>query len=172
MTSSVTHISPVNRDLLPTNKSNDRVSVQTRSVATETQQGDASLAARPRVLVVEDDDAIARAYARAGEDSGYEVVVTNNGLDAVDLAVSKKPQAILLDIGLPGLDGRDVMKRFNQLGITTDTVVVFISGRDQQNDRLLGLELGAHDYETKPVPASMLFTKVGRLLEKKRVGVI
>ncbi|OGR10470.1 MAG: hypothetical protein A2341_22320 [Deltaproteobacteria bacterium RIFOXYB12_FULL_58_9] len=151
---------------------NDHVSDQTRMVAFETRDLALSPTVQPKVLVVEDDAAIARAYVRAGRASGYEVIATSNGRDAIELAVSEKPHAIILDIGLPGLDGRDVMVMFNSMGITANTVVVIVSGHDQQHDRVAGLRLGAHDYETKPVRADLLFSKVGRLLEKMRAGAI
>lgn len=135
-------------------------------VPAETRHTDLPSVDRPKILIVESDDAVARAFAEEGREAGYAIVVTDNGIDAVNLAVSEDPQAILFDIDIPGLEGRDVMARLNNLGITKRSVVVLVSSRDQQHDRRWGLELGAQRYEIKPVRAAMLFTKIGRLLEK------
>ena len=120
------------------------------------------------LLVVEDDPEISKVLATYGAKNGYEVHTAANGLDGVENAVALRPDVILLDIALPGLDGRDVMKRITDEGVTEDAVVIFLTARDEQSDRLLGLELGADDYETKPVHFQMLFRKVERLRAKKR----
>lgn len=121
----------------------------------------------PVLLVVEDEPEISKVIATYGEKVGYEVHAVDNGLDAVQTALKVRPDVILLDIALPGMDGRDVMKRLNEEGLTDRAVVVFLTARDEQSDRLLGLELGADDYETKPVHFQMLFRKIDRLRAKK-----
>lgn len=121
-----------------------------------------------KLLIVEDEDDIAQMLTTYGERSGFEVHRADNGLDAVALAEDKRPDVVLLDIALPGLDGRDVMKRLREERLAENAVVVFLTARDEQSDRLVGLELGADDYETKPVHFQMLFRKVHRLLKKKR----
>jgi DNA-binding response OmpR family regulator len=125
-----------------------------------------------KLLVVEDEPDIANALATYGRKEGYAVVIASNGIEAVELATSEQPRVILLDISLPGMDGRDVMVRLSEAGVTQEAVVIFVTARDSQNDRLLGLELGADDYETKPLHFNMLFHKIARLLEKKRSGEI
>jgi DNA-binding response OmpR family regulator len=125
-----------------------------------------------KLLVVEDEPDIANALATYGRKEGYAVVIASNGIEAVELATSEQPRVILLDISLPGMDGRDVMVRLTEAGVTQEAVVIFVTARDSQNDRLLGLELGADDYETKPLHFNMLFHKIARLLEKKRSGEI
>lgn len=123
----------------------------------------------PVLLVVEDEPEIARVIATYGEKIGYEVHSVDNGLDAVKTALEVRPDVVLLDIALPGMDGRDVMKRLTDEGITERAVVIFLTARDEQSDRLLGLELGADDYETKPVHFQMLFRKIERLRSKKGI---
>ncbi|MEM6731462.1 MAG: response regulator [Myxococcota bacterium] len=120
------------------------------------------------LLVVEDEPEIAKVLGTYGERSGFEVHTADNGIDGVKKALDVRPDVILLDIALPGLDGRDVMKRLKEENIVENTVVIFLTARDEQSDRLLGLELGADDYETKPVHFQMLFRKIERLLAKKR----
>lgn len=120
------------------------------------------------LLVVEDEPSIAEMLVRYGEYSGYAVYQTDDGSEAVRLADELRPDVVLLDISLRGLDGRDVMKRLRQGRLAEGAVVVFLTARNQQSDRLLGLELGADDYETKPVRVAMLFRRLERLLAKKR----
>jgi DNA-binding response OmpR family regulator len=122
--------------------------------------------------VVEDDVDIAAALATYGRKTGYEVLVANDGKTAVELATRERPEVILLDIHLPGMDGRDVMSRLKQNGVADAAVVIFVTARDSQLDRLVGLELGAAEYETKPLHLQLLFQKIARLLEKKQRGEI
>jgi DNA-binding response OmpR family regulator len=123
-----------------------------------------------KLLVVEDDSDIANALATYGAHRGFAVTVCDNGLDAVDVALREEPDAILLDIALPGLDGRDVLVRLQHAGVTKKSVVIFATARDAQIDRVSGLELGADDYETKPYQLATLFGKIAALVTKKRAN--
>jgi two-component system, OmpR family, response regulator len=120
-----------------------------------------------RLLVVDDDPLVARAIARHGARDGFEVTVTGDGRSAMYLALENEPDAIVLDIGLPEIDGRDVLTKLRATGYLERHVVVMLSGHDTQEDRLLGLELGADDYETKPCEPQLLLRKVRRLLMRK-----
>ncbi|MEE8410552.1 MAG: response regulator [Myxococcota bacterium] len=128
--------------------------------------------AKTKLLIVEDEPDIANALAIYGRKAGYEVLVASDGFQAIEIGIRERPAVVLLDISLPGMDGRDVMVRLQNAGVTKEAVVIFVTARDSQNDRLLGLELGADDYETKPLHFSMLFSKIARLLEKKQSGAI
>jgi len=123
-----------------------------------------------KVLVVDDDVEIADSICSYGRAMGYEVISANGAQLALELAKSEAPDAILLDIGLADSDGdgRDVMVELNRQKITDHAVVIFVTGRDSQTDRVLGLELGADDYVTKPINFEHLYRKVDHLLEKKR----
>lgn len=123
-----------------------------------------------KLMVVEDDPDISKALAAYGQNRGFEVVTANNGTAAVELGTKERPDVILLDIALPGGDGRDVMVKLQAAGVTEKAVVIFVTARDSQTDRIVGLELGADDYETKPLHFHLLFQKIDRLLEKKRGG--
>jgi two-component system OmpR family response regulator len=118
-------------------------------------------------MVVEDDPDISKALAAYAERRGFEVVTADNGHMAVEVGTTHRPDVILLDIALPGMDGRDVMVKLNEAGVTERAVVIFVTARDSQTDRIVGLELGADDYETKPLHFHLLFQKIDRLLEKK-----
>jgi DNA-binding response OmpR family regulator len=120
------------------------------------------------LLIVEDDPEIATALATFGKSRGYTTRIADTGPRAHEEVDKQKPDVILLDVQLPGIDGRDLLKRWKTMGLLATTVVVFVSARDEQSDRILGLELGADDYETKPLQFAMLFRKLERLLEKKR----
>jgi two-component system alkaline phosphatase synthesis response regulator PhoP len=121
----------------------------------------------PKLLVVEDDPDIAAALVKYAEHRGYRPFATDNGLKAVELAKTERPEVILLDIALPGLDGRDVMVQLKASGVTNHAVVIFVTARDGQSDRLLGLELGADDYEGKPLVFATLFNKIEKLRRNK-----
>ena len=125
-----------------------------------------------KLLVADDDPDILNAFVTFGETRGYDVVSALNGERALVLAREHQPDVILLDIMMPGIDGRDLIKKLREDGITRNAVVLFVSARDAQSDRLVGLELGADDYETKPLHFGRLFDKIERLLEKKATGEI
>lgn len=124
----------------------------------------------PKLLVADDDPDIAEALSIFGRERGYEVFTANRGDEALTLAMEHRPEVILLDIMMPGLDGRDLMRHLTEKGIAQDAVVVFVTARDTQFDRLVGLELGAAEYETKPLHFGRLFDKLAYLLEKKAAG--
>ncbi len=122
------------------------------------------------LLIVEDDPEIAAVLSTFGRSRGYSIRVADTGPRALEEVARQVPDVLLLDVQLPEIDGRDLLKRWNAAGVLEKTVVVFLSARDSQSDRLVGLELGADDYETKPLQFAMLFRKLERLLEKKRAG--
>jgi DNA-binding response OmpR family regulator len=123
-----------------------------------------------KLLVVEDDSEIANALVRYAKHRGFDAIHVGDGLAAVDVAERERPDVILLDIALPGLDGRDVLVRLRKSGVAQKAVVIFATARDGQLDRIAGLELGAAEYETKPFQLATLFTKIDALLAKKRAG--
>jgi DNA-binding response OmpR family regulator len=125
-----------------------------------------------RLLVVEDDPEIGNALTAYGRHRGFEVFYAPDGPTGVTLGERERPDVILLDIALPGLDGRDVFMALKKAGVTEHSVVIFTTARDGQLDRVAGLEMGAAEYETKPYQLATLFTKIEALLEKKRAGRI
>ena len=124
----------------------------------------ADLAARGLVLVVEDDRAIAdlvRMYLRR---DGFGVEVERDGATALDAVARLRPVAVVLDIGLPGMDGVEVCRRMRSGGDWTP--VVFVTARDDEVDRILGLEMGADDYVTKPFSPRELVARVRAVLRR------
>lgn len=123
-----------------------------------------------KLLIVEDDLEIASALATYAKHRGYTVLHAADGLTAVELGDRERPDVILLDIALPGLDGRDVFVHFQRSGVADHAVVIFATARDGQLDRIAGLEMGAAEYESKPFQLATLFMKIEALLKKKRAG--
>jgi len=122
---------------------------------------------RGLVLVVEDDRAIAelvRLYLRR---EGFGVQVETDGVAALDAVGRLHPVAVVLDIGLPGMDGVEVCRRMRAADDWTP--VLFVTARDDEVDRIVGLELGADDYVTKPFSPRELVARVRAVLRRAQV---
>ena len=116
------------------------------------------------VMVVEDDPAIAQMVSLQLELSGYRTHVERDGLAALDAVRRDRPDVILLDIGLPGLDGIQVCRRLRAEGDWTP--ILFVTARDDEVDRVVGLELGADDYVTKPFSPREVIARIGSVLRR------
>ena len=116
-----------------------------------------------RILIVEDEPKTA-AYVRKGlMEHGYVVDVASDGLDGLHLATTTEYDLILLDVMLPGIDGWSVLQGVRQ---QRQTPVLFLSARDQVDDRVKGLKLGADDYLVKPFAFSELLARVQNILRR------
>jgi DNA-binding response OmpR family regulator len=120
-----------------------------------------------RVLVAEDDDAIRFAVEEILRHEGLDVFGTGDGAAALEAALTTAPDAVVLDVNLPGLSGLEVLARLRR---TTDVPVLLLTGRSDESDRVLGLELGADDYVVKPFFARELGARVRALLRRAAVG--
>lgn len=109
------------------------------------------------ILVVEDDEGLARFIELELMHEGYQVVRTDNGRDALAIALEKDFELILLDIMLPGLNGLEVMRR---LGQEKSTPVILLTARDAVMDKVAGLDAGAVDYITKPFAIEELLARI------------
>jgi DNA-binding response OmpR family regulator len=119
-----------------------------------------------RILVVEDDRDIADLIAHALAKAGYEVDRVASGPDALASARAAAPDAIILDLMLPGLDGFDVCRALRADHDTASIPIIMLTARGEESDRVAGLELGADDYVTKPFSAKELVARVGALLRR------
>ena len=117
-----------------------------------------------RVLVVEDNKNLATGLRNNLEIEGYEVDVAADGPTGLDLARSKSPDLIVLDLMLPGMDGYRVLKTLREEGI--DTPVLILSARGEETDKVLGFHLGADDYVAKPFGLLELLARVDALLRR------
>ncbi len=117
------------------------------------------------ILLVDDDVLMRRSLALILEQAGYRTNTAANAEDALASARRDRPDLVLLDIGLPGMDGLDALRHFkDQLGVS----VIFLTARRRNLDQILGLELGADDYITKPFEADVLLAHVKAVL--RRIG--
>jgi DNA-binding response OmpR family regulator len=115
------------------------------------------------VLVVEDEASIASFVAAYLKNAGYNVRTTPSGNEALRLVESEKPALVVLDLMLPDLDGVEVCKRIRQ---TRDLPVLMLTARDEDVDKIIGLEVGADDYLTKPFNPRELVARVKSILRR------
>jgi DNA-binding response OmpR family regulator len=115
------------------------------------------------VLVVEDESSIASFVAAYLKNAGYNVRTTASGNDALRLVDSEKPSLVVLDLMLPDIDGVEVCKRIRQQG---DLPVLMLTARDEDVDKIIGLEVGADDYMTKPFNPRELVARVRAILRR------
>src|SRR5215467_3796880 len=118
---------------------------------------------RGTVLVVDDEPNIADLVELYLRRDGFRVVQAANGDDAVRAVTIHRPRLVVLDVGLPDIDGLEVCRR---LRATTTIPVIFLTARDTEVDRILGLELGADDYVTKPFSPAELVARVKAVLRR------
>jgi DNA-binding response OmpR family regulator len=118
-----------------------------------------------RVLVVEDDEEIAQVLQRSLRLEGYEVKLAADGVRGLDEAHAFLPDIIVLDLGLPRLDGIDVAKRLRDDG--DDTPILMLTARDALESRVEGLDVGADDYLVKPFERQELLARLRALLRRR-----
>ena len=118
-----------------------------------------------RALVVEDEDQLAGLVASYLDRDGFEVTVTGDGTQAVRLAREVDPDVVVLDLGLPGLDGVEVCR---QIRTFSDAYIVMATARSDEVNTLIGLSVGADDYLTKPFSPRELMARVQAMLRRPR----
>ena len=121
-----------------------------------------------RILVVEDDMEIARTLRDYLEVAGFDVTAVGDGTAALASARGDKPDLIVLDLGLPGLDGLDVARELRRTSIVP---IVMLTARGEEADRIVGLELGADDYLVKPFSPKELVARVRAVLRRANGAV-
>ena len=119
---------------------------------------------KPRVLIVEDDAEIADVLRRSLRIEGYDVKVSGDGGEALGEASLFEPDAVVLDLGLPGLDGIEVSKKLREDG---DVPILMLTARDSLEDRVEGLDSGADDYLVKPFEREELLARLRALLRRR-----
>jgi two-component system response regulator MprA len=118
-----------------------------------------------RILVVDDDPAVSGALQRALRLDGYEVTLAGDGPQALEELAIRPPDAVILDIGLPTIDGLDVCRRMR--AAADDTPVLMLTARDAVEDRVGGLDAGADDYLVKPFALAELLARLRALLRRR-----
>jgi two-component system cell cycle response regulator DivK len=119
------------------------------------------------ILVVEDNEASRDALSRRLERRGYQVVLAVDGHEAVSIGRSTKPDLILMDLGLPGIDGWEATRQLKSDASTAQIPIIVLSAHAMTNDRDMALAAGGDDFDTKPVRFHQLLEKIEALLTKK-----
>lgn len=114
----------------------------------------------PRILVIEDDDAIREVVRYTLENNGFTVLAAADGKTGLTLALRERPSLILLDLMLPEMDGLDVCRNLKRDESAREIPVVMLTAKGEESDIVLGLELGAIDYITKPFSGKVLVARI------------
>ena len=115
------------------------------------------------ILIVDDDALMRRSLAFNLEQAGYRASTAGSAEDALEIVRLERPDLVLLDIGLPGMDGLDALR---QLKEQFDLPVIFVTARRRELDEVVGLELGADDYVTKPFDVNVLLAHIKSVLRR------
>jgi DNA-binding response OmpR family regulator len=121
--------------------------------------------ARGSVLVVDDEPTIAEVVARYLERAGYRTRIAGDGRQAIEVAADQRPDLVVLDLMLPGLDGLEVMRRLREQG-SDRIAVILLTAKGEEADRVIGLRLGADDYVVKPFSPAELVARVDAVLRR------
>ena len=119
-----------------------------------------------KILVVEDMDSVVTLLRTLLERESFQVAVAEDGVEALEAVRREKPDLVLLDLILPGLDGFEVLQRIREDPITAHLPVIILSGKEEERDKVIGLEIGADDYVTKPFHANELIARVKNRLRR------
>jgi DNA-binding response OmpR family regulator len=120
------------------------------------------------ILLVDDDALMRRSLAFHMEQAGYKVQTAANAEDAISLVQNTPPDLVILDIGLPGMDGLDALR---ELKSRHNLPIIFLTGRRREFDEVLGLELGADDYITKPFDVDVVLAHVKAVLRRSESNI-
>jgi len=121
----------------------------------------------PTILVVDDEPAIVDVLTYNLKKAHYRVLVARDGLSAVEIAKKERPDLIVLDLMLPGMDGLEVCSSLRRDG---DVPIIMLTARDEEVDRVVGLELGADDYVVKPFSVRELLARIKTVLRRAQPG--
>jgi two-component system response regulator RegX3 len=119
----------------------------------------------PLVLLVEDEESISEPFARGLARARFRTQVARTGAEAIELALTLKPDVVLLDLALPDQDGRDVCRRLRQ---ASDVPIIMVTASGALTDRVVGLELGADDYVVKPFSVAEVVARIRAVLRRVR----
>lgn len=125
---------------------------------------------KPTLLLVEDEEDIASLIKLQAEMSGYKLHVEVDGLNGLIAIKREKPDLVVLDLMLPGQSGLDVCRKMKNDDELKDIPVIMLSAKSEEIDVVLGLELGADDYVTKPFSPKVLFSRIRAVMRRKTEG--
>ena len=116
-----------------------------------------------RILIIEDEIELSKVLSSYLEKANYQVMTAEQGDQGLDLWARKKPDLVILDLNLPGMDGLDIAREIRR---KADTPIIMVTARVEETDRLIGLELGADDYITKPFSPREVVARVRAVLRR------
>ncbi len=128
--------------------------------------------AKETVLVVEDEEDIAELVRLHLAREGYHVLCAGSGEDGLRLVQTRSPALVVLDLMLPGIDGLEVCREIRSHPATQRTSILMLTAKGEESDIVVGLQLGADDYVTKPFSPKVLLARVKALLRRKTEGVV
>jgi len=118
---------------------------------------------KPKILVIDDEENVCELITLYFEKAGYDVVCSGDGMEGIEMIRSQKPDLVILDLMLPGMDGLDVCKEIRKF---SNIPLIMVTARVDEVDRVLGLEIGADDYVTKPFSPRELLARVKAVLRR------
>lgn len=121
---------------------------------------------KEKILIVEDEKDIIKMLEYNLKKEGFKVIDARDGEDALDLALREYPDLILLDLMLPGIDGLEVCKTLKKESKTSSIPIIMLTAKSQESDKIVGLELGADDYITKPFSPRELIARIKAVLRR------
>jgi two-component system response regulator MprA len=128
-----------------------------------------SMPEKAKVLVAEDDRAVRESVERALSYEGYDVLTASEGTEAIQRALNDKPDVLVLDVMMPGVDGLEVCRRLRAVGVRTP--VLMLTARAEISDRVAGLDAGADDYLVKPFALEELLARLRALVRRTGFSV-
>lgn len=120
-----------------------------------------------KILMIEDDEAIRTGLKYYLEQENFEVIETDNGKDSLKILTDEDISICLLDVNLPDINGFDLFKKLKEI---KDIPIIFLTANDLETSIVMGLDMGADDYVTKPFRARELISRIHNALRKKRQG--
>ncbi|GAA0724272.1 response regulator transcription factor [Clostridium malenominatum] len=135
---------------------------------------------KKKILLIDDEEYIVELIKYNMEQNGFDVIYGYNGEEGIKLAEAEKPNIIILDVMMPGIDGYEVCKRIRNNKITKDIPIIMLTVKREEADKVIGLELGADDFVTKPFGVRELVARIKAVLrrvekddgEERELGVI
>jgi two-component system phosphate regulon response regulator PhoB len=124
------------------------------------------MASKPTILIVEDEEDLREIVIYNLEREGYKAVGVESGEEGLELAISLKPDLMILDLMLPGMSGMDVCRKVKQDSSAQNVPIIIVSAKGEESDIVSGLELGADDYLTKPFSPRILMARVRAVMRR------
>ena len=122
-----------------------------------------------KILVVDDEEDILEFLSYNLRAEGYNVIVADNGILAIELAKQQQPSLIILDVQMPDMDGITTCEKIREIPSLKETVVTFLTARSEDYSQIAGFEAGADDYITKPIRPKVLVSRVKALLKRRGI---